>query len=265
MIPISDTPYPSDRRPYVTWGLLALLVVAQLVYLGESEADRSDRFVRHSAIPCELSRWEPLTMIEHGRLIHGTSDSCDDDTDSVLDLELAASDAADEPYATDKHIWVSALASLVFHAGWLHLILNGWALWIFGDNVELRIGRIGFVALFVAAGLGGLVAHTLVYPASMVPLVGASGGIAGLMGAYVILFPENDVILYVQFRRVPYPAVSFVMLWALLQGLIAYTDETVGWAAHLGGLLIGALGGVLARLWWRWSPRHRLGPSASPV
>lgn len=142
------------------------------------------------------------------------------------------------------------LTSMFLHGGWLHIILNMWALWIFGDNVEERMGSIRFLIFYLLCGLSGSVAHLLANPDSTVPAVGASGAIAGVLGAYLVLFPFARLIVLVPILIFPFffevPAAFFIGFWALSQLFsgtlsLAYHANVggVAWWGHIGGFAAG--------------------------
>ena len=149
--------------------------------------------------------------------------------------------------------------SMFLHGGWMHLIGNMWFLWIFGDNVEDRIGHLRFIFLYLACGLAGTLAHLVSSYASTVPTVGASGAIAGVLGAYLITYPRVKVLtlipLFFFITTVEIPAYLFLFVWFGLQflnGLASLGSEGqmgggVAWFAHLGGFLAG----VPMMLWAR--------------
>ncbi len=136
------------------------------------------------------------------------------------------------------------------HGGWIHLGGNMLYLWVFGDNVEDRMGHAGFVAFYLLAGAAAGLAHTLLAPLSDRPLVGASGAIAGVLGAYLVLFPRARILSLVPLglftRVVAVPAVVFLPLWFVLQlvsGLatLGSEAEVVAWWAHVGGFVAGVI------------------------
>jgi membrane associated rhomboid family serine protease len=166
--------------------------------------------------------------------------------------------------------WIPPLfTSMFLHGGWLHIIGNMWYLWIFGDNVEDRLGRGRFLFLYLACGLVAAFAQIASDPESTVPVIGASGAIAGVLGAYLMLFPRSRVITLVPLLIVPYivriPAVIFLGAWFALQlsrvslSLTMVGSRDIGgiaWWAHLGGF--GA-GFVLALLVGGRRPRAAAG------
>jgi membrane associated rhomboid family serine protease len=142
------------------------------------------------------------------------------------------------------------LTSQFLHGGWLHVISNLWMLWIFGDNVEDRAGPFGFLCFYLACGLAAGAVHLATHPSSMLPTIGASGAISGVMGAYFVLYPRARIVTLVPVLFWPVfvelPAVLFLGLWFLLQfssGALALSDEAaaggVAWWAHVGGFLTG--------------------------
>ena len=140
------------------------------------------------------------------------------------------------------------VTSLFLHGGWLHLIGNMWFLWIFGDNVEDRMGHGGFAAFYLMAGVAASATHVLVNQTSTNPLIGASGAIAGVLGAYTVLFPRARIVSLLPLglftRLIAIPAVLFLPLWFLMQfvsGLasLASAGTGVAWWAHVGGFIAG--------------------------
>jgi membrane associated rhomboid family serine protease len=148
---------------------------------------------------------------------------------------------------------VPLFTSMFLHGSWLHLLANMWALWIFGDNVEDHLGHGRYLVMYLLAGLAGSILHIAFNPASQIPSVGASGAIAGVMGAYFVLYPRARVLTLVPFLFVFFlwlPAWIVLGYWFLVQFLggastaIAYSKESGGgiafWA-HVGGFCAGLL------------------------
>ena len=146
---------------------------------------------------------------------------------------------------------------MFLHAGFMHLAGNMLFLWIFGDNLEEEMGHLMFLGFYVACGLGAGLIHVISAPDSMVPTVGASGAIAGVMGGYLLLYPKATVdvmIIFVSFFKVfPFPAWLMLGLWFGLQLLGGVgSDADVGgvaYWAHIGGFIVGL--GLTAPLWLR--------------
>tara|TARA_R110002110_G_scaffold107403_10_gene268823 strand:- start:950 stop:1693 length:744 start_codon:yes stop_codon:yes gene_type:complete len=148
-------------------------------------------------------------------------------------------------------------SSMFLHAGWMHLAGNMLFLWIYGDNVEDEMGHFRYLLFYIACGVAAGVAQILFEPGSRVPMVGASGAIAGVMGGYLLLFPKAKVdilfVFVIFFRIFPIPAWIILILWFAMQfiGGLGATPETGGVAywAHAGGFIIGAA--LAAPLWLR--------------
>ncbi len=144
--------------------------------------------------------------------------------------------------------WLTPLSSMFLHGSWFHLIGNMWFLWLFGNNVEDSMGRVRYVLFYLLSGLGAAATQTLLSPTSVVPMVGASGAISGVMGAYVILYPTVQVhmlvVLVVFITRIVVPAYLMLGYWFLLQLLqgtatLGSTGGVAFWA-HVGGFVAGA-------------------------
>jgi membrane associated rhomboid family serine protease len=143
--------------------------------------------------------------------------------------------------------WFTPLTSMFLHGGWLHLIGNMWFLWVFGNNVEDSMGHVRYLAFYLLCGLAAAATQTFVSPSSIVPMVGASGAISGVMGAYVILYPRVRVhmlvFLFVFVTRIVVPAYLMLGYWFLLQllgGSAAQGEGGVAFWAHVGGFVAGA-------------------------
>ncbi|HMQ21161.1 MAG TPA: rhomboid family intramembrane serine protease [Planctomycetota bacterium] len=164
----------------------------------------------------------------------------------------------------DPLTWFPLVSSQFLHGGLGHLISNLWILWIFGDNVEDRMGPLLFAVFYIACGCVAGLVHIAFGPSSLVPTIGASGAIAGVLGAYLVLYPHARVLTLVPLLFLPLvydlPAYFFLILWFGLQvlngSLSLFTSEalsSVAWWAHVGGFVAGAL---LCRLF----ARRRLHP-----
>lgn len=140
--------------------------------------------------------------------------------------------------------WLTLFSNILLHASFAHLIGNMLFLWVFGDNVEDAMGHTRFLAFFFLCGLGGSLAHALANPDSEQPLVGASGAISGIIAAYLMLYPRVRV-WGLAFKWIPVhvPAVYTLGGWILFQAASAWFDPQgdIGWWAHLGGLVTGAV------------------------
>ena len=149
------------------------------------------------------------------------------------------------------------LSYMFLHSGWLHIIFNMWMLWIFGDNIEDVTGHTGFVIFYLACGLAAVGLHMAFEQTSQLPVIGASGAVAGVMGAYIVLYPHGRVLTLVPLFFVPLffrlPSWIFLGIWFVTQvfsGLASRSTgaQEVAWWAHVGGFLAGVL---LISLFWR--------------
>jgi rhomboid family protein len=142
--------------------------------------------------------------------------------------------------------FITVFTSMFMHGGWLHLAGNMLYLWIFGDNVEDRFGHAKFTVFYLLCGIAATIAQVAVSAGSNVPNLGASGAIAGVLGAYLILFPRGNVRVLMGRSVVPMPALMVIGLWIVLQfingvGSITQSAETggVAYMAHIGGFVAG--------------------------
>jgi membrane associated rhomboid family serine protease len=145
--------------------------------------------------------------------------------------------------------WWTPLTSMFLHGGWLHIIFNMWFLWVFGNNVEDSMGRVRFLAFYLLCGLAAALAQVAAQPGSALPMVGASGAIGGVMGAYIVLYPRVRVhmliFLFIFVTRIVVPAYFMLGFWFLGQlasGLLndGQGGGTAFWA-HIGGFVAGAV------------------------
>lgn len=227
MIPIRDV-NPTLIRPLVTWVIVAVNVVIFL-FVQPQESRRAEEFAyRHAAIACELTTGDPL---DYREIRTGT---------------CIANPLGDAPFP-EKHVWLAAVASLFLHAGVAHILFNMWSMWIFGNNVEEAFGHVGFALFYLAAGLAATAGFVLFEPETTVPLVGASGAIAGVMGAYIVLFPRHLILTVILFRVVAIPAILFLGLWFGSQFLMAGAETSIAWQAHVAGFAFGVVVAVVLR------------------
>jgi len=157
---------------------------------------------------------------------------------------------------TAQFAWLpTVVTSMFLHGGWLHLLGNMLYLWIFGNNIEDRLGPVGFLAFYLAAGAFAAATQVFVAPESQVPIVGASGAISGVLGAYAVLYPRARVLtvipIFFVLELAAVPAGFVIGFWFLLQvasGVGSLGTEgmagNVAWFAHIGGFIAGAVGMV---------------------
>jgi membrane associated rhomboid family serine protease len=229
LLPIRDD-NPTHRSAIVT-GLLVLACI--WAFVAEQPFDPEESFVflyERAAISCEVITGQPLTATEIAT--------------GVCDIEPGPSAFA------DKSIALSLLTSLFLHANLAHLFGNMWIFWIFGNNIEDHLGHVRFLIFYLVTGLIATAAFVAANPLSTVPLIGASGAIAGAMGAYLILFPTTRIVSIVPplfFLPFRVPAWVFLGLWLATQFAISSDAGFVAWEAHVGGFLAGALYAALRR------------------
>ena len=234
MIPLRDA-NPTRRTPLVTLGLIAASFIAFGYELGvlasTGEAGLNELFLERGAVPGELS-----AAVERG-------------------------DLASRPV-------LSILTSMFLHGGWVHLLGNMLYLWIFGNNVEDRLGRLPFLGFYVVGGLAAVVAQVATDPDSAIPLVGASGAIAATLGAYVVLFPGARILSLVFlgffYQLIEVPARIVLGFWFVLQlvdGLASLggtnVEGGIAFFAHVGGFVAGAAIAVAVRALGRRGPPGR--------
>ena len=244
MIPLKDY-NPTRRFPYVTVLLIAANILVFLFIqrpfssdpTGQKEAEFS---YRYAAIPCEVVEDRPLTDTEINQTLARGDDRACDRTDP-----LTRSDG----HFPNKQVWLAVLYSMFLHGGWLHIGGNMLFLWIFGNNIEDRMGPVPYLLFYLVSGLVAAATHIAVQPNSTVPVVGASGAIAGVMGAYLVLFPNVRIrtlliVFLVLIRDIP--AKWLLGFWFVLQ-FFTSPSEGVAWVAHVGGFAFGALVAFLLR------------------
>jgi len=221
LLPIRDV-NPTRARPLVTWGIIAACAIVYFALQPTSGTQEEAEFLyERAAIACELTTGDPLDLDE----INGGF--CRDEPVA--------------PYFGGKNVWLAAGLSMFLHGGIAHLLFNMWSLWIFGNNVEEAFGSIAYALFYVAAGIAATVGFVWANPDTTVPLVGASGAIAGVMGAYVVLFPRHLVLTLVLIRIVAIPAMVFLGIWIISQFFLVDAASGIAWEAHVAGFLFGVL------------------------
>jgi membrane associated rhomboid family serine protease len=225
VIPLRDR-NPTRRTPIVTFALIGACFAAFALELSvtatSGDASLEAFFQRWGAVPADITG------------------------------ALATGDFASQAI-------VGIFSSMFLHAGWLHLLGNMLFLWIFGNNVEDRLGSIPFLLFYLAGGVAAALTQVAIDPASSVPLVGASGAIAAALGAYIVLFPGARILSLVflgfVYQLLEVPAIIVLGFWfalQLLSGVAAFDAETaqggVAFFAHIGGFVFGLLIGVVLRV-----------------
>src|SRR5512147_1344938 len=147
--------------------------------------------------------------------------------------------------------WMNIFTAMFLHGGWFHLLSNMWFLYIFGDNVEARLGGFRYLIFYLLSGVAAAALQIYILPTSQVPMIGASGAIAGVLGAYLVSYPRSRIaslvpILFI-FTIVEVPAVIFLVFWFVSQiysGLFAMQGANasgIAWWAHIGGFVFGVI------------------------
>ncbi|MFQ6092729.1 MAG: rhomboid family intramembrane serine protease [bacterium] len=214
MIPFKDD-NPTERYPVVTVGLIVLNVLVYLYQLSLGGQGQEEFFKRMGAIPYEISR-----MVDIGPA-------------ALIPIPL------------------TVISAMFMHGGLMHLGGNMLYLWIFGDNVEDAMGRVRFLLFYLICGVAASGLHIVVDPSSRIPMVGASGAIAGVLGAYLLLYPQARVytllFLFFFIQVVRLPALYVLGFWFLLQVLYGLpslggaSSGGVAWFAHIGGFAAGMI------------------------
>ena len=251
-LPLRDDT-PVRRTPWVTYGLilactLVFLFVQPAAFQRGVEPGDDVRSVvsfeyRWAAVPCEVASGRAL------------GDGADCSSSAVLRASRLA------PRTEHKSVWVSMLTHLFLHGSVTHLAGNMLFLWVFGRNVEDRFGPLVFLGLYLVAGVIGTLVHVAFHAHDAVPVLGASGAIAGVMGAYLIIRPRGRILTVMTSASVQVvyvPAFVVLGLFFVTQFLTPDSDS-VAWQAHVGGMVAGA---ALALLLRRVSRTRRAPPPA---
>lgn len=207
MFPLKDS-VPSSRVPYITWAIIAVNIII---------------FIKMAAMPDQL------------------------ETNLVFELGLVPKRVFvhNDLYTLYDRI-IPFFTSMFMHGGFMHILGNMYFLFIFGDNVEDRLGHFKYLVMYIVFGLCAAASEVFFFHQSVVPMIGASGAVAGIMGAYLVFYPRAKVktlvIIIFFITIVDIPAVVFLVFWFLLQflnGTVA-SQQGVAWWAHIGGFIAGA-------------------------
>jgi rhomboid family protein len=220
VIPLRDA-NPVRRTPFVTVGLIVACVVVFAYTLGLDSAEANEFFAAYGVVPAEL-----LAAWSAGQFLGPET--------------------------------LSVFTSMFLHGGLLHIAGNMIFLWIFGNNIEDRLGHVGFLAFYLAGGFVAALAQVLVDPASEVPLIGASGAISAVLGAYLVLFPGAKVLTLIFlgffYQLIEVRAVLLLGFWFLYQLVLGIAslgmtgaEGGVAFFAHVGGFVAGVAVGLLLR------------------
>ncbi|HUP75045.1 MAG TPA: rhomboid family intramembrane serine protease [Acidimicrobiales bacterium] len=240
MFPVRDV-NPTRMKPMVNWIIIAINVAVFVFVqpgsfktsMSPQDADEQAEFLySHAMVPCEVTHLEPLSAALVAK--------CGGEP---------IGPATANPFFPGKHVLFAVLSSMFFHANILHIAGNMFFLWMFGDNVEDRLGKSAYAIFYLVGGIAAAIAHVISDAGSVVPVVGASGAVAAVMGAYLVQSPRARLtaivppLFFLPFRI---PAWIFLLEWLVLQ-FFTSADSGVAWVAHVAGFATGA---VLA-LWLR--------------
>lgn len=221
LLPLRDD-NPTRRTAVVTM-IFIMINVAVFVYLNFLAPHPPEYYVFSSAlIPWEITHFQNASVPVR--------------TDSGRTIGY---------FQRDISPFQSLVTSMFMHGSLMHLLGNMLFLWIFGNNIEDSLGGIRFILFYLLAGIAASLIHTLFHPLSLTPVLGASGAISGVMGAYLVLYPRARirtlVFLFILVTTVDIPAAVFLIVWFLFQFFYAGGGEGVAWLAHVGGFITGIL------------------------
>lgn len=224
VIPIGDL-NPTRRRGVVTLLLIAVNVLVFLFFQpwDGGVCEQSAFYAEWGAIPNEIVEQEPLTQRE---------------------LDTSVDPRCGVRALPNKSIVLSVLIAMFLHGGWMHLLGNMLYLFVFGDNVEDRLGHLQFLGFYLVSGIIATVGFAVVNPSSTTTLVGASGAIAGVLGAYLVMYPTASVRVFIPpFFFLPLPALLVLGGWFVLQlyanNIADQTGAGVAYFAHVAGFVTG--------------------------
>ncbi|MBS0262340.1 MAG: rhomboid family intramembrane serine protease [Planctomycetes bacterium] len=235
MIPLRDN-IPPRTFPFVNYSLIAVCAVVFLIQLADT-TDQVDQLVDDfGMIPARVLHPDQPIAVPVPVLVQ-------------TPIGVVQEIAQRELPAPNFSPWLTLLTCTFLHGGWMHMLGNLWFLHIFGDNVEDRFGHFGYLVFYLSCGIAASAAHLALNSTSTMPTIGASGAIAGVMGAYLFLYPGAKVMTLVPIvfimQILVVPAPIFLVIWFVLQffeGTFAITSQSTGgvaWWAHIGGFVVG--------------------------
>ena len=228
LLPIGDDNNERGTVPFVVYIVIFINVVVFLLFQQATSTEAGAEFTyAYSVVPYEITN----------------------NTDLKVPVRVPGGPLIPQ-FPGPSPIWLTILTSMFMHGGWMHIIGNMLYLWIFGDNIEDNFGHVKFLIFYLVCGVAASFAHIIVDPQSVVPSLGASGAIAGVLGAYLIMFPRNRVrtLLPLGFlwTTIELPAVVVLGFWIVIQIFSQYTSSItpgqgggVAYMAHIGGFAAG--------------------------
>jgi membrane associated rhomboid family serine protease len=240
VIPLRDE-NPTLTRPVVNWLLVAACIAIYFLWQPTpfaSDVDDARFYYENAAVPCEVVEGRPLTEGEIRATEGNPSFGIPGDETSC---NTGSSESPE--FAPEKNVWLSLLTSMFLHGDLWHLGGNMLFLWIFGNNIEDHFGRVRYILFYVLGGLAAAAAHIALNLDSTVPVVGASGAIAAVMGAYLVWFPNARVrtaVIFFLITVIDVRAKWLLGFWFVMQ-FFTSPNSGVAWAAHVGGFVFGAM------------------------
>ncbi|MDP9341491.1 MAG: rhomboid family intramembrane serine protease [Actinomycetota bacterium] len=250
MIPIRDE-NPTSRTAWVTLAIIALNVLAFMAWEptfnpGQNGVNQQLFFFCHAEIPWEVTH--------HTSLAQGGAPAR-----AAIDQEIPGEGAALQQVlqrrCPTKSWWQSVFVAMFLHESWLHIGGNMLFLWVFGNNVEDKIGPLAYIVFYFASGIIASATQILTGVNSIIPSLGASGAIAGVLGAYLVMFPRRRVLslvpVFLIFSLISLPAVVVLGFWFVLQffsgatSLAQHVNGGVAYFAHIGGFVTGVIAALL--------------------
>lgn len=232
MFPINDD--NTDRRsfPIVNVVLIAINVLVFVLFQGGGANEKFT--MAFSTVPAEI--------------VSGVDKETEDRTVRQMTPEGIQEFVVPGLQKTPISVYITLLTSMFMHGGWAHLGGNMWFLWIFGDNIEDDLGKVRYLVFYLLAGLLASLTHVLMNlsgPGAMMPSLGASGAISGVMGAYLVMHPRRTVTVLMLRSMIQVPGFVAVGLWFVFQvvsslGMLGGMDTGVAYGAHIGGFVAGA-------------------------
>jgi membrane associated rhomboid family serine protease len=242
VLPLRDE-NPTSRTAYVT---IALIVINLAIYFfiqipkGSGTVEETQFTYEYAAVPCELDTGRPIVVVPVGDAVPSRDASC---------FLPGRGDFVPQPVAPGKNVWLAVVYSMFLHGSVLHVLGNMLFLWIFGNNVEDQLGPVAFLAFYLVGGIVASGVHIAVNLDSTVPIVGASGAIAAVMGAYLVWFPHArilTVLVPLIFIVLRLPAVIVLGFWFVMQ-FLTQNSSGIATLAHIGGFVFGVLVALLLR------------------
>lgn len=241
MIPLRDS-IDSQHTPFVNYLMIA---ICSLAFAAQVTSDDGGQTIieQYGMVPVRLTDPTVQATMTIAQPVQ---------TPLGIAIQKREHVLADSPISP----WLTLITCMFLHGGWMHFIGNMWFLYVFGDNVEDRFGHLGYLAMYVGTGIVAGASHLLTDEASPIPTIGASGAIAGVMGAYALLYPHARVLavlpIFIIFYTFVVPAPIFLGVWFAIQmfsGISSSGASTgVAWWAHIGGFVAGAMLAMIARI-----------------